>query len=87
MTTDRFAFKAKDKGVISEVTDDYIMIDYENGTSDYINLKSTIEKNSDGGYFVPLKLDKAKDYKVGDKVNLNDIVAYDKASFSNSVGE
>ena len=87
MTTDRFAFKAKSKGKISEITDDYIMIDYDDGTSDYINLKSTIEKNSDGGYFVPLKLDKAKDYKVGDKVNPNDVVAYDKASFSNSVGE
>jgi len=87
MTTDRFAFKAKDKGIISEITDDYIMIDYQNGTSDYINLKQTIEKNSDGGYFVPLKLDMAKNYKVGDKVNPNDIVAYDKSSFSNSVGE
>lgn len=87
MTTDRFAFKAKNKGVISEITDDYIMIDYQDGTSDYINLKQTIEKNSDGGYYVPLKLDKAKEFKVGDKVNPNDIVAYDKASFSNSVGE
>jgi hypothetical protein len=63
------------------------MIDYQDGTSDYINLKQTIENNSDGGYFVPLKLDKAKEFKVGDKVNPNDIIAYDKASFSNSVGE
>ena len=87
MTTDRFAFKAKDKGVVSEITEDYMIIDYQNGTSDYINLKETIEKNSDGGYFVPLKLDLSKNYKVGDKVKPNDIVAYDKFSFSNSVGE
>lgn len=87
MSSDRFAYKAKNKGTISEVTDDYIMIDYEDGKSDYINLKTTIEKNSDGGYFVPLKLDKYKEFKVGDKVKPNDIVAYDKSSFSNSVGE
>ena len=87
MTADRFAFKAKDKGVVAEVTEEYMIIDYQNGTSDYINLKETIEKNSDGGYFVPLKLDLAKSYKVGDKVKPNDILAYDKASFSNSVGE
>ena len=87
MSADRFAFKAKKKGTISEVTDNYIMIDYEDGTSDYINLTNSIEKNSDGGYFVPLKLDMSKNYKVGDKVKPNDIIAYDKYSFSNSVGE
>ena len=87
MSADRFAFKAKKKGTISEVTDNYIMIDYEDGTSDYINLANSIEKNSDGGYFVPLKLDKSKEYKVGDKVKPNDVIAYDKYSFSNSVGE
>lgn len=87
MSSDRFAFKAKKKGTISEVTDDYIMIDYEDGTNEFVNLSNSIEKNSDGGYFVPLKLNASKNFKVGDKVKPNDIVAYDKYSFSNSVGE
>ena len=87
MTTDKFAFKAKKNGSIVSVTDSYIIIQYEDGTNDYINLETTIEKNSDGGYYVPLKLDKSKNYKVGDKIKANDIVAYDKFSFSNSVGE
>jgi hypothetical protein len=87
MSSDRFAFKAKKKGVVKEVTDDMMIISYEDGTNEFVNLKETIEKNSDGGYYVPLKLDKYKDYKVGDKVNPNDILAYDKASFSNSLGE
>ena len=87
LSSDRFAFKAKGNGKIAEVADDYILIDYDNGTSEYINLKNEIEKNSDGGYWVPLKLDLSKNYKVGDKIRENDVVAYDKFSFSNSVGE
>ena len=87
LSSDRFAFKAKKNGKVSEVTDEYIIIDYDDGTSEYIDLKNKIEKNSDGGYWVPLKLSLTKDYKVGDKIKQNDVVAYDKASFSNSVGE
>ena len=87
LTSDRFAFKAKQDGKILEITDDYILLEYKNGGKDYINLQETIEKNSDGGYFVPLKLDKFKEFKVGELIKENDIIAFDKYSFSNSVGE
>lgn len=87
LTSDKFAFKAKKEGKIEELTSEYIMIAYNDGTKDYINLKETIEKNSDGGYYVPLKLDAIEGLKVGSKVTENQIVAYDKYSFSNSVGE
>lgn len=87
LTTDKFAFKAKKEGKIQEVTNDYIILAYDDGTKDYINLKETIEKNSDGGYYVPLKLDIAENLKVGSKILENQVVAYDKYSFSNSVGE
>lgn len=87
MTTDKFAFKAKDDGFIKELTDDYVIIEYKNGSKDYINLKETVEKNSDGGFYVPLKLDISKGIKEGKRIHKEDIIAYDKLSFSNSVGE
>jgi hypothetical protein len=88
ITSDRFAFKAKKDGKVLEMVDgEYIILEYEDGSHDYINLKETIEKNSDGGYYVPLKLDPSKGIRLEGKVKKNQIVAYDKSSFSNSVGE
>ena len=87
LTTDKFAYKAKNKGTILEVTDSYILVEYIDGTKDFINLSESIEKNSDGGYFVPLKLDISDNIKVGSKIDKNQILAYDKYSFSNSLGE
>ena len=86
MTTDKFAYKAKKDGTVTELTEDYLIVTYVDGTSEYINLKETVEKNSDGGFYVPLKLD-ANNLKVGKKFKQNDILAYDPLSFSNSVGE
>lgn len=87
LTIDKFAFKAKEDGRIKEVTDDMIIVEYNNGSKDYINLKETVEKNSDAGFYVPLKLDKMTGIKVGSKVSRGDILAYDKKSFSHSLGE
>ena len=87
LTTDKFAFKAKQDGFVKELTEDYIILEYKDKTYDYINLKETIEKNSDGGYFVPLKRDPIDNLKLGSKVKADQIVAYDKLSFSNVLGE
>ena len=87
LTTNKFAYKAKRAGKVLEVTDEIIIIEYDNGKKEYINLAETIEKNSDGGYFVPLKLDANKGIKAGAKFKKNDILAYDRYSFSNTLGE
>ena len=87
LTSDKFAFKAKNEGKVLELTNEYILVEYIDGTKDYINLVETIEKNSDGGYYVPLKLDAVDKLKVGSKISENQILAYDKYSFSNSLGE
>ena len=85
MTSDTFAFKAKYNGVIDELTDDYMIIRYiDQGIVEHVDLRNRIEKNSDGGFFVNLKLD--TDLKVGAKVKAGDIVAYDKSSYSDNVG-
>ena len=87
LSTNRFAYKAKMKGKVLEVTDKYIVVEYEDGTRDFINLQETIEHNSDGGYYVPLKLDAVKGLKIGQTINKDQVLAYDKYSFSNSLGE
>lgn len=87
LTIDKFAFKAKKDGTIKEVTDDYIIVEYTDKSKEFINLQETVEKNSDAGFFVPLKLDKMKGISVGKKIKAGEILAYDKTSFSDSVGE
>jgi hypothetical protein len=87
MTTNKFAYKAKMDGKILEINDRYILIEYKDGTKDIINLQETIEKNSDGGYYVPMKLDASKGLRKGTQIKKDQILAYDKLSFSNSLGE
>ena len=91
ISSDIFAYKAKHDGTIIELVQEgpyknnYMVIEYKDGSHDYVNLSEEVKKNSDGGYFVPLKLD--TDLKLGSKVKAGDIVAYDKLSFSKSLGE
>lgn len=95
MASDIFAFKAKGKGTVTELVrngkpfgrGDYMIITYDDGRSDFINLEETVEKNSDGGYNVPLQLVPSEKLQVGSKVKENDVVAYDPKSFANSLGE
>lgn len=85
LTTDIFCKKSEKAGTVTEVTDTYMTIAYNDGTNDYVDLSDRIEKNSDGGFFVGVKLD--TDLKVGQKVTANQILAYDRKSFSNRAGE
>lgn len=85
LTTNKFAYKAKKDGKVLELTDEYMIVQYTDGEKDYINLRETIEKNSDGGYYVPLKLN--ANVKANTKFKANDILALDTESFSYDVGE
>lgn len=84
MLSNTFAFKSKDDGEVIEKTDDYMIIKYKDDTHDIINLSERSEKNSSGGFSVPIKLD--TDYDVGYKFKKNEILAYDHKSFSPIVG-
>ena len=86
MASDIFAFKAKKNGKVVElVPDSYMILEYKDGTSDYVNLENTVQKNSDGGFHVPLQL--KTDLKAGSTVKENQIVAYDPLSVGNNLGE
>lgn len=91
ISSDIFAYKAKQNGKVIEVVNEgfgkknYMVIEYEDGKHEFVNLSEEIKKNSDGGYYVPLKLD--TDMAVGKTFKAGEILAYDKLSFSNSLGE
>ena len=94
ISSDTFAYKAKENGSVTVITKDYMIITYDkavytdgnhNYLSECVDLKSEVKKSSDGGFFITLKLD--TDLKVGDKFRKGDIIAYDRSSYSNKNGE
>ena len=84
LCSDMFAYKSKGKGKVAEITKDYMIVEYNDGGKDFIDLRENIKKNSDGGVFEILKLD--TDLKVGDTVKQDQILAYDKKSFVTNTG-
>lgn len=88
LTSDTFAHKAKWNAVVEEITDDYMIIANKSNPKEkeFIDLREKVEKNSDGGFFITIKLDTFKNYKKGDSIKAGDIVAYDKSSYSDTVG-
>lgn len=86
LTSNKFAYKfGGKKGIVVEVTDDYMIVqDTDTKEYDYIDLREIIQKNSDGGFYVTTKLDSI--VKKGDKLHENQIIAYNKSSYSKSIG-
>ena len=84
ITSNMFAFKAKNDGIVKEITDKYMIVEYKDNSKDYINLAEQTMKNSDGGFYIILQL--ITDFKVGQKFKSNDILAWDKKSFSKKIG-
>lgn len=88
LTSDTFAHKTKWDAVVEEVNDDYMIIANKSNRNEkeFIDLREKVEKNSDGGFFITIKLDLAKNYKKGQTIKTGDIIAYDKDSYSDKVG-
>lgn len=88
LTSDTFAHKTKWDAIVEEVNDDYMIIANNSNRSEkeFIDLREKVEKNSDGGFFITIKLDLAKNYKKGQTIKPGEIIAYDKDSYSDKVG-
>ena len=43
-----------------DINDKFVVVEYKNKTRDYISLEPDIKKNSDGGFFLSVKLDSDK---------------------------
>ena len=89
LASEIFSKKADQDGVVVELVDEpykkYMVVQYKDGSNQYIDLSTNIKHNSDGGYFVPMKL--STDLEVGKKFKAGEVLAYDKLSFSKSLGE
>ena len=101
LTGDSFAFKAKGSGKVVKANKDYLIVEYDEITEfdpttgkqlphkdnvrEIVDLRSLIKKNSDGGFYITVKLD--SDYKVGQRFKKDDILAYDKQVYSNTAGD
>lgn len=87
ITSDKFAYKFKGKrGVVVECTEDYIVYqDLDTKEYDYIDTREIVQKNSDGGFYITTRL--TPNVKKGDKLFYNQILAYDKESYSTAVGQ
>lgn len=84
MISNIFAKKADKNGKVIDVNDERMLVEYSDGTKDYIDLEDNVEKNSSSGFYVTLKLD--TDLKPGKTFKKGEILAYDKSSFSRDIG-
>lgn len=84
ITSNVFSFNAKNDGKVIELTDDYMIVEYKDKTKDFIDLRNNIRKNSNGGFYQSIKL--STDLKVGNRVKKDEVIAYDRMSYSNEVG-
>lgn len=86
MVSDTYVFKSKEDGVVTEIVPgDHMILTYKSGKNDFVDLKEYSRKNSDGGFYITIKLD--TDMKEKQKFHANEIIAYDKSTFSSKVGE
>ncbi len=93
ISSDTFAYKAKENGVVTELTDEYMIVTYDKPVtidgksylSEAVDLRENVKKNSDGGFYITIKLD--TDLKVDKKFKKGEIIAYDRTSYSNKNGE
>lgn len=76
---DDFAFKAKRDGEVIDVTENVMILQYDNGDMDIVDISEKIEKNGGSGIYISNKLDTK--YKKGDKFKEDDVIAINTKFF------
>lgn len=71
-----FAFSAKKSGKVVAIDENLMVVQYDDGTTDDIDLSEHPVKNTDGGFFIMNKMDTK--YKVGQRFQEGQILAFDK---------
>lgn len=80
LSTD-FAYSAKKDGKVVAIENDLLIIQYDDGTFDDVDLSERPARNTDGGFYIMNKLD--TDLKVGAKVRKGQLVAVDRKYINN----
>ena len=83
-TPDIFSVNAKKDGRIIERDDNHIVVQYDDGAIDFIDLNNKVYKNSDGGFYTSIKLEPSKN--LGTKVKKGQLIAYDPMSYTVNCG-
>lgn len=83
--SDDFVVYAKQDGEVVEVNDTtgIIVVKYKDGTHKAINTQPRVVKNGAGGFYLSNKM--SCELKIGQKFKKNEILASDKAFFSNTL--
>ena len=86
LTSNFFSYKFKgNKGKVIEITDKFIVYeDTETKERGFVDISEKTMKNSDGGFYVTLRL--KPNVKKGQILKNNDILAYDPTSYSKQIG-
>jgi DNA-directed RNA polymerase beta subunit len=86
LTSNFFSYKFKgNKGKVIEVSDKFIVYeDTETKERGFVDISEKTMKNSDGGFYVTLRL--KPNVKKGQILKNNDILAYDPTSYSKQIG-
>lgn len=79
--SNRFAYKAKDDGIITEINEDlnYMMISYNNGKTDIVDLSHKPALNTGSGFYIDNKLSPI--FELGYKFKKDEIIAINKDFF------
>ena len=86
MVSDNYIYRAEEEGIVTElIPDDHMIVKYKSGKGQYISLKEETRKNSDGGFYMTIQM--TTNLKKDQKFKQDDILAWDKRSFSNRNGE
>lgn len=80
LLSDEFAVDAKQDGKVIAIEEDYIIVEYKDGTRNAIDIAERVRKNSQGGFSVLNTL--TSNLKVGEKFKRGDILAYNKQAFT-----
>ena len=66
---------SKKPGVVKEIANDVMIVQYDDGTYQDVDLGESPNKNTDGGFYIMNK--QITDLKVGDRFEADQIIAYD----------
>ena len=86
LAPDVFNYKAKADGKILEINERFMILQYKDGTTEVIELHPKTYKNSDGGFYLSIKLNPIPNIRAGMKFKANTVLAYDPRSYSPEVG-
>ena len=75
-----FSVKSKMKGKVVAIENDIMIVQYDDGTYEDIDLSEKPDKNTDGGFYIMNQF--STDFKVGDKFDADEILARDRKYIS-----